>query len=110
MNYQSFLQTAQQGYRDTLSGYATALSGMQAQQASINEGYNQLQRNVLGRLEGSSAAESQAIADRYAAMSGAMRILRTPASVFAFRTSITPSSRRASAHVSANISPRRMPV
>ena len=73
MNYQSFLQTAQQGYRDTLSGYATALSGMQAQQASINEGYNQLQRNVLGGLEGSSAAESQAIADRYAAMSGSMQ-------------------------------------
>lgn len=69
-DYQSMLDAANQSYKDTLAGYQSALSGMQAQQAEISQGYNTLQANVLGGLAGASKAASQEVADRYAWLGG----------------------------------------
>lgn len=72
-DYQSMITSANDQYQQTISGYQTALSGMQSQQQAISQGYNTLQASVLGKIEGTDAAQRQAIRDEYAMQSGKMQ-------------------------------------
>ena len=71
MGYQDMLKKAQDSYSGILAGYQKALSSQRQSAQRVNQGYNQLQQSVLGRLQGSGAARSQEIADYYTGKAGA---------------------------------------
>lgn len=64
-NYAQIIGNATQAYNNTLAGYRTQLAQQQQQQQGVVQGYNDLQKGVLGGLEGQSAAAGQDIAGRY---------------------------------------------
>ena len=64
-DYSSIINNATNQYNSVISGYKSTLAQQQQQQQGIISGYNDLQKNVLGGLAGSSAAEQQDIAEQY---------------------------------------------
>jgi hypothetical protein len=70
IDYSSVINNMTNAYNKTVQGYQTTLAQQQQAQQGVMQGYNSLQANVLGGLEGSSKAASQAVADQYAQQSG----------------------------------------
>jgi len=71
VNYQQFLDAANQGYSQTLAGYQTAMNAQIAAQNQVAAGYNTLYQNVLGGIQGVEKSASQQIADVYSKQVGA---------------------------------------
>lgn len=70
MPYQDYLGQAQSQYSAVIAGYNQALSYQASTAASIQQGYNQLNQDVLGDLNRAGTTRSQEIADRYTGEAG----------------------------------------
>lgn len=68
--YTNALNLNKQNYNNIISGYQSTASAQQQAAQGILSGYGSLSSDVLGRIEGTDAAERQAITDRYAAEAG----------------------------------------
>jgi hypothetical protein len=65
-NYQSYIDSANKTYADTIKGYQDTLAQTQALQQEHMGKYNTLQSDVLAGIEGTDASQRQAIRDEYA--------------------------------------------
>ncbi len=68
--YNAALQFNSANYGQILQGYNATRAAQQQGQQAITQGYNTLQGNVLGGIQGMDAAQRQAIKDQYVAGRG----------------------------------------